>query len=639
MAEVVLSEAAPPPQRRLRRDWRRQLGIELATFFVGLLILLAGAIVFLDTAPGHRFIVDRIAGLETASGLRIRIGRIEGSVFGKSRLKNVTVADRQGVFLTSPELTLDWSPGAWLYNSLHIDKLTAERVTLTRLPRLKPTGRTGPILPGFDIHIGELVIKRLELAPAVTGTARSGSVRGTADIRAGRAMVELAAAIDNGGDRLAIALDAEPDRDRFDLDARIVSPAGGLVPALFGSKRALDLAVSGDGSWTRWRGSAAMNLSGRPTARLALTADQGRYGLSGTLAPAPFLKGRLQRLTAPTVRVRGSATLADRQLDGQLMFGSPALRAAASGTIDLAGSRYRKVRVGIDLLRPPALFPNMTGRNVRMVWTLDGPFGQADYAYRLTSPGVTFDKTGFVDVRAEGKGRLSPWPMRVPLRLTAKRITGVGDIAGSILANARLEGMLTVTSKFVRGEGLQLTSAKLKGKVALLIDLVTGRFEVLLAGGLTRYAIPGLGIVDVVTDLKIVPGPNGEGSRVIGTAKAWVRRLDNSFFGELAGGLPRLETRLERGNDGIVRFTDMQLYAPALRLSGSGQRNRDGTFHIVASGRQAKYGPLKIVLDGRIERPRIDLLLDRPNDTLGLRAMRLLLLPTPAGFDYTASGG
>ena len=58
--------------------------------------------------------------------------------------------------------------------------------------------------------------------------------------------------------------------------------------------------------------------------------------------------------------------------------------------------------------------------------------------------------------------------------------------------------MLTVTAKFVRGEGLQLTSNKLNGKVALLIDLATGRFEILVSGGLTRYVIPGLGIVDVI---------------------------------------------------------------------------------------------------------------------------------------------
>ena len=129
----------------------------------------------------------------------------------------------------------------------------------------------------------------------------------------------------------------------------------------------------------------------------------------------------------------------------------------------------------------------------------------------------------------------------------------------------------------------------------------------------------------MTSDLKVVPGPGGHGSRVIGKGKAWVRRLDNSFFRDIAGGLPRIETDLERGNDGIVHFTNLQLYAPKLRLSGAGQRNRDGTFHIVASGRQSKYGTLRMILDGRIERPRVDLFFDRPNEPMGLKDMRLLL--------------
>ena len=189
------------------------------------------------------------------------------------------------------------------------------------------------------------------------------------------------------------------------------------------------------------------------------------------------------RLTSPTVKVIGDATLADRVLSGQLTLGSAALRAVASGAVDLAEGRYRDLRLGVDLLRPPALFTNMTGRNVRMLWTLDGPYATARYSYRLTSPSLKFDDTGFVDVRAEGSGRLSPWPMRVPLRLAARAITGVGDVAGAILANARLDGILTITPKFVRGEGLQLRSAKLNAKMGLLIDLVTGRFQVVLSGG------------------------------------------------------------------------------------------------------------------------------------------------------------
>ena len=53
-------------------------------------------------------------------------------------------------------------------------------------------------------------------------------------------------------------------------------------------------------------------MSGRPTARLQLTVRDGRYGLSGALAPAQFLKGRLMRLTSPTVKVVGDATLTDK---------------------------------------------------------------------------------------------------------------------------------------------------------------------------------------------------------------------------------------------------------------------------------------------------------------------------------------
>ena len=297
------------------------------------------------------------------------------------------------------------------------------------------------------------------------------------------------------------------------------------------------------------------------------------------------------------------------------------------------------MRLGVDLLKTKALFPNMTGKDVRMVWTLDGPFETADYSYRLTSPHVQFDDTGFDQLRAEGRGRLSPWPMRVPIRLNARAITGVGDIAGAMLANPRIEGWLTVSPKQVRGDGLKLTSAKWTGKISLLIDLATGRFDVQLSGAMQRYFIPGLGIVDVITDLKVVPGPNNKGSHVTGTAKAWVRRLDNSFFRDLTGGLPSLTTNLERGSDGIVHFSNLQIYSPKLRLSGSGQRNHDGTFHIVASGHQAQYGPVRLILDGHIERPRIDLFLDHPNDTLGIRAMHLLLVPNPAGFDYRASGG
>jgi translocation and assembly module TamB len=642
MAGTVVSDGSGEPaqattRRRLKSHLGKRLVAELGALLLGLLGLLAAGLVLLDTAPGHRFIADRIAQLEIKSGLKIEIGRIEGSIFGEARLKNVRISDPQGVFLTSPDILLDWAPGAYLGNRLHIDRLESDRVTLVRLPKLRPTGRAGSILPGFDIQVGNFEIRRLKLGKAVTGTPRIGAVQGSADIRSGRARIKLDGGI-GGADQLGLLLDAQPDRDTFDIDLKLVSPADGLVPAMIGIRKPLGINVEGDGTWTRWRGRATADLSGKRSLVLALAADGGRYRLSGKAATGQVLKGKALRLTAPLIDIKGDATLADRLLKGELRLASAALRAVARGGLDLGANAYRDLTIGADLIRPNALFRNMSGRDIRLVATLDGAIGEADFSYRLTSPRVAFDNVGFVDVRAEGRGQTSAWPMRVPLRLQSRAVTGVGDVAGAILANVRLEGMLDVTPASIRGDRIKLTSDKLNGNVSLLFDLRNGSFNILVSGGLSRYTIPGLGVVDVKTDLRVVPGPGGK-ARVIGKAEAWVRRLDNKFFLGLTGGLPRLTTDLERNADGILRLTNLQLYSPSLRLSGQGLRRRDGTFYIEASGRQATYGPLRLTLDGKIERPKVELFLASPNEAMGISNMTLLLNPIAEGFAYTANGG
>jgi translocation and assembly module TamB len=88
----------------------------------------------------------------------------------------------------------------------------------------------------------------------------------------------------------------------------------------------------------------------------------------------------------------------------------------------------------------------------------------------------------------------------------------------------------------------------------------------------------------------------------------------------------------------VLHFTDLVLTAPAIRLAGRGLRRTDGTFQFEGAGRQASYGPLTLRLDGRIEKPVIDLTFQRPNAALGLSGVRAHLDPTPAGFAFTAAG-
>jgi translocation and assembly module TamB len=626
------SSGQTEPRGNIRKRYRYALLLPVA-----LVLAFIAGLVALDSDPGHRFLIDRIERLQIRTGLKIRIGRIDGSIYSSARLRNVRLYDPQGLFLTVPEARLRWSPWAWTVNRLAIDALTAPAATLHKLPRFRPTGRPFT-LPDFDIRIGRLAIDRLRIAQGIAGPERVGRVRLQADVRRGRAFVRGVLGT-SAGDRLALLLDAEPRRKRFDLDAELDAPAGGLIGKLVGAQKPLTAKVAGDGGWTVWNGRAQVAAAGVRTVDLALGVREGAYRLTGGLLLETVTRGRVQRLAGKRVAVDGLGRLERGVLSGRLGLRSAALSLRADGGLDLRRGRYDAVVIRGALLQPPALFKNMRGRDVQLRALLDGPYGAARFRYRVASPVIFFDRTGFEQVLLDGAGRLSRAPVKVPARFTARRVTGVGDVAGGILANLRVDGVLNVTAREIKGDNLRVRSDKLTSRASLLVDLRTGDYDVRLAGELARYYIPGLGIVDVKSTLSVVPGANRVGSRVTGRAQAWVRRFDNAFLAGLAGGLPYLDTNLTRERDGIVRFSKLRITAPKLVLSGSGFRRRDGTLFFEGGGRQETYGPVQLTLDGRIERPKLAILLPRPLDALGVRDMRLNLDPNAAGFAYRAGGG
>jgi len=634
MAEEQVPVAEAHSSRRRLNPLLRFLMI-----LTGALLLLAAIVVWLaDTAPGHRLIIDRVARIAPHSGLRIKIGRIDGSIWNRATIRDLRLYDARGLFMEAPEIDLDWRPLSWIANRLDIRSAQSDLIILHRLPHLRPSLKKTPILPAFDIRVERLRVTRLRMGAQVAGQQRSMRVDASADVQRGRVLLKFAAD-SSAGDRLKLLLDAEPDRNRFDLDATAKGPANGVMANLAGIRRPIDGVVSGKGTWAAWKGRATLDLGDIRLAELNLAADHGRYALGGRLSPSSLLNGKLQRLSTPSIRVDGAATLADRRLDGNIALKTPEIEFAGSGTLDLATNAFDGVIIDGRLLKPPALFPNMTGTAIRLHANLDGPFGTAHFGYALSADHVAFDQTGFDGVRADGKGMFGTSPVKLPIRLTARRVTGVGDVAGGILGNLKVDGVLRINARTIEGDGLALSSDKLGGTLSLKVDLRTGTYDVGLSGKLLRYLIPGLGIVDVNSDLKVMPGAGGRGTMVAGRGRAWVRRFDNVFLRSLAGGLPQIDTALRRGPDGILYFDHLVLTAPSIRITGNGMRRRDGTFYFKGGGSQHQYGVFQIVLDGRIERPKIDLLFAAPVPSLGLSDVRLGLDPTIRGFDYAAAGG
>src|SRR3546814_3368562 len=96
------------------------------------------------------------------------------------------------------------------------------------------------------------------------------------------------------------------------------------------------------------------------------------------------------------------------------------------------------------------------------------------------------------------------------------------------------DGSSDVCASELFSDRLTMRSDKVNDRGGLTLELRTGIYAVMLDVKLDRYLIPGIGIVDVETRLKVVPGAP-RGSMLTGTAKAWVRRLDNAFFRNIAG--------------------------------------------------------------------------------------------------------
>src|SRR3546814_1256601 len=127
-------------------------------------------------------------------------------------LRDVRLSDTEGMFADSPELTVDWRPAAWLANRLQINEFSSPLIRVHRLPKLKPGGKQGPILPGFDIRVARLQVDRLWLGPKIAGEPRPATLLGQTDIRTDRPLVKLAARMRDGGERAAFLLVADPDR-------------------------------------------------------------------------------------------------------------------------------------------------------------------------------------------------------------------------------------------------------------------------------------------------------------------------------------------------------------------------------------------------------------------------------------------
>ena len=617
-------------------SWRWPVWTAVAVLGLVILTLFAG-VIWLDSDSGRKYVADQVEALDPEDGLRINIGEIRGSIFGEAEIIDLRLSDPKGVFFRAETVDVDWSPLAWIFNELNIQSAVVSGGRLERLPELLTVDEDAPLLPEFDIYIGSFRADNLIIGAPVTGEEQSADLSGSADIRSGRAMVNLDAATNRSGDRLALDLNAEPDEQKLDLNADIAAPAGGVIASYLGLTEDATIALTGEGGWQEWDGRLQVMSGGRQTAGAFLAARDGVFGYDASVATALLPEGIIQRIAAPRLRINGSGTFDNGLAEIDLTGRSSALRAEIEGGINLSRNMLDALRIETVVTNPAALTPDLRAQDLELKALLNGKFSELRYQYLLTAPQLALGKSLFMGVRAEGEGQRDAGGWNIPVQLSVNELIGNGAIARRLASGFDGQANLRFEQGLLFSENTVFRTDSLTGKADIEYRPATGDYAAVLDAQVPGFALDGLGVTDILASLSIGPGPNGVA--LDGDITARLKRFDNAFLRDLGGGLPVVKTAISLGPQNFLQFNNLNIQAPKLSFNGSGSQTGATTYSFKGSGRHDDYGPFGLGFSGPLTRPQIALLLDNPLPAAGLSNVKLMLEPVANGFSYTATGG
>ena len=635
--------SVPPEAAPARSGWRW-----LWLILVLVPLLLASAVPvglwwLAETSGGRSFVARQVAGLEPNSGLRFEVGSIEGSLLSRFEMREVIVRDLDGILATIPLARIDWEPLTLVRNTVSINRLDIPELALLRMWRINPRDPDEPLLPDIDARIGRFEITRLRIEKPVFGTAETLFAAGRVDIRSGRLLLDMRATASRG-DRLLLLLDAEPDRNRFDLGVDLQAPVGGLVTGLAGVEQPIALDISGSGSWAIWRGRVDADLGPTRVAALAIEADDGRFRLTGNLDAAPFVAGPVAALLQPLVAIDATASREGDLFDLRFVASTPALAVSGGGRIDNEEQLFQAFRAEAVLKQPRLLNPALSGTGLRAAVALEGEVRAPSIRWTAAADTLRFQgdagPLGADALAASGSVRLArgTQPLAILFDASMQQTFGLPPEIAALMQAPRLAGTISFANGATRATGITLTttSVRASGDATLLANgRASGTFDAALA----RYVVPQLGPVSVRAVARFDRLP-GAAPFVDGRFEARSLGLANAAAAEFLGGSPATAGNFTLAKDGTILVQQARFDSPNLTFADARATYdpASGQFTLAAAGKSRPYGPVAIVASGTSAAPRATLKLASPGFGFGVRGLVADIAPAPRGFQIIATG-
>lgn len=188
---------------------------------------------------------------------KISISDIEGVLSSKATIRQITVADHQGVWLKITNASIDWTRAALLLGRLDINKLGADSIEMLRKPLPANSALPSPEsssfqLPQFpvSIELKSLSIAKVSFAESVFGLRSELSVAGNLSLAGGSLDTALDIhRLDGPGGEFKLAAKYADATKVLDLDVNLSEPQNGIIANLLNidGKPPVNMTVKGSG--------------------------------------------------------------------------------------------------------------------------------------------------------------------------------------------------------------------------------------------------------------------------------------------------------------------------------------------------------------------------------------------------------
>ncbi len=609
----------------------------IALGMLSLLGLLLLFIAFLHTPPGRQFIVDQITKVAPASGLSVEVGELDGSILWSSTFKDVQFRDANGtLFLEVPTIDLNWRPLRWFSSGLDVRHLVLSDGTLFAAPELNPGDPDAPILPDFDIRVDRLVIEDLTVAEGLLGEQRVVQFAAQTDIRDGLVYVEADGAL-GGDDRFNVLVHAEPDGDRFDLEAAWRAPAGGFLATMVGAEEDLNIVLGGDGTWTSWQGELIAVQGDIQRLQFDLYNDAGQYRIVGRARPEGYLQGLPGRALGETVMLTATGTLEDSVLEGEFTMRARGVNADGAGAIDLADNAFDGFDLAAQLLDSTLFSSDVALNGAELEASFDGPFDNFAAPHVLRVAEIDAAGTVLTDVVQRGTLAFVDGQATLPVNVSIARVNSGLELVDPRLVNGTVGGALTYAGNTLNSDELAIDFRGLQARLGLNSDFDTGLTRISGPVNLADLTFDDIGVIDAGAQIRLALGGNTPW-RLNADVQGRADRITNATLENLTGENVRFGGGVTMGGAAPLVFDGFTLSGSKLDLALDG-RVEDGQTTLAGEGRQADYGPFTVEATIADDGPRATLVFAEPLPAADLSNVRVALAPTDDGFRIETEGG